>query len=666
MRPSPSLFAVVFSAISVLLSSSGCSKRSPSAAAKRGAPCILIVTLSEARADGFGAYGGDHVFTPVFDEMAASGLLLEDLQATAPLSAPAHASILTGQYPPEHGLRLPGGALGDSAQTLATAMLADGYRTAAFLASAELATTGLRRGFERFDAPAPGVQATGSGATGSHRLRPSAFETPPQSGTRRGEAVIDASVEWLENTLGSPKIKVPDASSPRGASGSVAVSAARLDRPFFLWVQLADPLFRDSPEQTRFGGGRVIEPYEAEIAYTDLQLGRLLAFLDRNGLRERTLVVVAGAYGTELGSLAGDDPGLVLSDETLHVPGVLNWKGHIPAGKRIAETLSLTALAPTLAALAGLESAFPELVALRRIDALRGLPLQPPARVYAESLWPQAAYGLPALRGWADARCRFVSGLGVQPRGEAGQESPPACSPKEGEERLLDLDAAMLPPPTDASPPAQRLEASFSLGGDLDRREFVQFWQRVARRMRNPKTSDGTLAEDCRRLVEGRPDHAPFHTWLGIAHALRKETTEAVQSHQRALELSPGDPLMLSNLGMAWLEAGDIAKAIDHLEDAYLARPDDAALRDNLASVLMRTGVALARNKAFNDAVACMTRVLYLQPDNPVAHVNMGSVYQQMDRPDLATACFRRALELRPSFQPALLALRHLQSKDSP
>ncbi len=184
--------------------------------------------------------------------------------------------------------------------------------------------------------------------------------------------------------------------------------------------------------------------------------------------------------------------------------------------------------------------------------------------------------------------------------------------------------------------------------------------------MRRPDPADETLLGDCRHLAEGRPDFAPFQTWLGIAHSLRRQTGDALEAHRRALALDPAAPHRAANLGIAFLQAGDLVKAIDHLENAYLARPDHPGFRDDLATVLMSTGVALTRSRAFNDAMACLTRVLYLQPENPAAHVHLGNLYRAMQRADLATASYRRALELRPGYAPAQTALHPPATPDAP
>ncbi len=70
---------------------------------------LVIITLDTTRADHLGAYGSKDVETPALDRLARDGVLFEQAMTTAPLTLPAHASILTGRFPPEHGVRDNGG-----------------------------------------------------------------------------------------------------------------------------------------------------------------------------------------------------------------------------------------------------------------------------------------------------------------------------------------------------------------------------------------------------------------------------------------------------------------------------------------------------------------------------------------------------------------------------
>ena len=118
---------------------------------------VLLVTLDTTRADRLGAYGDVARATPIFDRLAREGVLFERAIAPAPLTLPAHATLLTGVDPPIHGVRDNGGyVLGEAQTTLAEVLREAGYATGAFVGAFVVDSKwGLDQGFDdyvdRFD-----------------------------------------------------------------------------------------------------------------------------------------------------------------------------------------------------------------------------------------------------------------------------------------------------------------------------------------------------------------------------------------------------------------------------------------------------------------------------------------------------------------------------------
>src|SRR5215204_2874863 len=97
---------------------------------------LVIITLDTTRADRIGAYGSKEVETPAFDHLAREGVLFDQAVSVAPLTLPAHSSMFTGKFPPEHGVRDNGGFfLGPEQLTLAEVLKSRGYRTGGFVAA---------------------------------------------------------------------------------------------------------------------------------------------------------------------------------------------------------------------------------------------------------------------------------------------------------------------------------------------------------------------------------------------------------------------------------------------------------------------------------------------------------------------------------------------------
>ena len=68
-------------------------------------PNVLLITLDTTRADRLGSYGYAAAATPHLDRLAAAGVRFAQAVSPAPLTLPAHASLITGRNPFAHGVR---------------------------------------------------------------------------------------------------------------------------------------------------------------------------------------------------------------------------------------------------------------------------------------------------------------------------------------------------------------------------------------------------------------------------------------------------------------------------------------------------------------------------------------------------------------------------------
>ncbi len=256
-------------------------------------PNVVLVTIDTLRADHVGSYGAPPGATPTLDALAAEGLRFENAITPVPLTRPADASLLTGLYPQEHGIRdnLPA-KLDPSIPTLATRSKARGFHTAAFVGSFLLGRgSGFENGFDVF--------RDGSASGRGDRVGAAA--------ERRAEVVAEEALEYL--------------------------SAAR--SPFFLWVHFYDPHAPYDPPGAFAGKG-----YSGEIAYVDSQVGRLVEELRSRGLLDSTLLVVTADHGEGLGGHGEDEHGVFVYEETLRVPLLVRGPG-IRAGGVVREPVSL-------------------------------------------------------------------------------------------------------------------------------------------------------------------------------------------------------------------------------------------------------------------------------------------------------------------------------------
>src|SRR4051794_41789564 len=114
-----------------LLAAAAAGSGAPKPPARR-APNLVLITMDTTRADHLGAWGYAFAHTPNLDALAARGTRFARCDTAAPITLPSHATILTGLFPPRHGVRDNGTfVLAPKVETVAKRLAARGYDTAA-------------------------------------------------------------------------------------------------------------------------------------------------------------------------------------------------------------------------------------------------------------------------------------------------------------------------------------------------------------------------------------------------------------------------------------------------------------------------------------------------------------------------------------------------------
>ena len=339
---------------------------------------VLLITLDTTRADHLGCYGYEGVDTPAIDSLGERGVRFDHAFTSMPMTLPAHTTILTGLEPYRHGVRNNGRyRLLPGQTTLAEILKEQGYATAAFVSSFVLDRRfGLDQGFDVYD-----FEVSTKGWQGPRSL----------SNEREANHVTAAAIEWLK--------------SHRAESGS---------DPFFLWVHYFDPHAPyDSPLKNlpaRPGVPPPIVSYDAEIAFVDSQLQRLLDVLDRQALRDRTLIVLVSDHGESLGDHGEDQHGVFLYDATMRVALILScptlFEGSYWVNDRVVGTVDIV---PTVADL--VDARLPgdvdgRSMLIKERDTDRG--------IYLESLYPKENLASAPLYGLRRLNDKFI----LAPRSE--------------------------------------------------------------------------------------------------------------------------------------------------------------------------------------------------------------------------------------------------------
>jgi arylsulfatase len=309
---------------------------------------LLLISVDTLRADHLGAYGSDRELTPRIDALARESQVFAAAYAPTSHTVPSVSAILTGRYPEELGIWSNESPLPEGVPTLAATFRDAGWHTAAVVSNWVLRrASGLSSGFEHYDDALPELEAA----------RP----MPERLASDTTTAALDA----LEACLPDPGARC------------------------FLWVHYQDPHGPYTPpgetrarwlarERAAPDGRRQLEPlpgpfgvggipsyqflegerevafyragYDAEVAYLDQEIGRLLDALVERELLEQAVFVLTADHGESLGE---DDywfsHGEFLSDPLVRVPLLIRLPGVPPLTRE--DIASLVDLPPTFTAL---------------------------------------------------------------------------------------------------------------------------------------------------------------------------------------------------------------------------------------------------------------------------------------------------------------------------
>jgi choline-sulfatase len=118
---------------------------------------IVLISVDGLPAASLPVYGEPRTDTPAIDLLASEGVVFDRAYAQSPQLLPAHASILSGQLPPQHGVHDDAGfTLKDDIQTLPEMLRSRGFSTGAAVSSFLLRPeTGAGQGFRFYDAEMP-------------------------------------------------------------------------------------------------------------------------------------------------------------------------------------------------------------------------------------------------------------------------------------------------------------------------------------------------------------------------------------------------------------------------------------------------------------------------------------------------------------------------------
>ena len=655
--------------------------------AQRADRNVLLITIDTLRADAMSLYGG-RSSTPRLDALASGGARFTFAHAHAVVTLPSHASLLTGAYPYEHGVRDNNGyRVRKDQPTLATRLKALGFATGAFVGGFPLDQRfGLNNGFDVYD---DRISEVGSVVD---------FALPE----RRADAVVSSALTW---------------------------TGAQKDK-WFTWVHVFDPHAPyQAPEE--FAKRYPDDPYAAEIAWTDRALTPLLDALSSQP--RPTLVIVTSDHGESLGDHGELTHGIFAYESTLRVPLVIAEVSPTVPSNRAGVTIESPArhvdILPTVLDALGVPPD-PKLAGASLVDVIRrGGGDDRPS--YFEAMTANLSRGWAPLRGVLLGREKYIDlpiqelyglaadpaerqnmaasarnrvdvlrnalvGFNVAPPALPGEEtaavrdrlralgyvggSPAPPRDRYGDEddpkRLVDIDA-LLHRGGDLYQRGQLKEAAAAFQEAIDRRadtaDAYRYLAFVYWQAGRPRDAIHTLetalkrglshrdirvklgiylaetggAERAIALLEGLAgdDTEPLNA-LGIAYGHANRSPEAMRTFRHVLEVDPTNGLAWQNIGTLELRAGDRAAAEASLRRAL-------SIDDSLPGAYTTLGVVLSESGRKSEAIEMWKKAVALDPSEFDALYNLTLTLLQLKRPEEARTYGERYVATAP---PALFA----------
>ncbi|MGM0492596.1 MAG: sulfatase-like hydrolase/transferase [Armatimonadota bacterium] len=337
---------------------------------------ILFILTDDQGAWAMGCAGNDEIQTPNLDRLAAEGTRFDNFFCTCPVSSPARSSILTGRIPSQHGVH-------DYIKRGDWPRGGENERPIEYLAGLS-ATTDLLAA-DGYACGVSGKWHMGAPATpqksfsywrpfrgGHYYDAPAMIDGEPvtQPGYRP-DRITDLGLEFLRDLRPAHapfylavNYVAPHSPWTRENHPDETFDMYYHDCPFDSLPDLPKhPWQAAFPEFYTEEGRRVDRSgYFAAVTEMDRNVGRLLDELERQGLREHTLVFFCGDNGMNMGQhgICGKGNGtfpLNMYDSSVKVPAIISMPGAVPEGEVCDELLSQYDIRPTLLDLAGTDDA---------------------------------------------------------------------------------------------------------------------------------------------------------------------------------------------------------------------------------------------------------------------------------------------------------------------
>lgn len=346
-------------------------------------PPVLLISVDTLSARHMSVYGYPLETTPNLARFAQESYVFENCITNAPWTLPSFMALMSGQYAASHRVDNNGSELWErwylsqNRWTMAEFMRSAGYRTAGFVDNAWITESfGFPQGFDQYDASAAdnntekhvnhdgGIRQTAAAAREFLARTPAdvpwflfvhCFDvhgpyTPPEPFDGRFDQAPTYDHE-----------RTAPAGGPDNAFGIIPTYIARGE----VGAGEVPARMKTAP----FEGA-----YDEGVQFVDDELGKLFATLRSSGVLERAWIIITADHGETMADTSYYFGHGVLEQDVLRVPLLIRPPGGKAGGLRIADTVQLVDLYPTLADLLGSRAPREHLHGQSLVPCFRGEP----------------------------------------------------------------------------------------------------------------------------------------------------------------------------------------------------------------------------------------------------------------------------------------------------
>jgi len=322
---------------------------------------VLLYVVDSLRADHLSTYGHARETTPVVDDLATGGVVYERCYTPATWTRSVASSLVTGRFPPTHGVEFRNDTLPSGLPTLAERFSAAGFETSLVTGMGNVsASTGFGRGFDDVIEVYKKPEVLDRRELSSTEEEVLDEESADVVAYPRAEDLHHYLLEWLREHGSEDTFSMVWGIDPHDPYDPPADADWFLEDADAEWGRTRADLIDTSTDEEF---ARLRDLYDCCIRYWDREVGRLCDRLADEGLYEDFTLAIVGDHGESFGERRiygnrsfghGNPP----YEEQMRVPFVVRTPAD--RGERLDQLVSLVDIGATLLDLAGCEAPDPD------------------------------------------------------------------------------------------------------------------------------------------------------------------------------------------------------------------------------------------------------------------------------------------------------------------